>query len=111
MTDRQVIIEAMLKVLKESDLPRGLLWEPFERRTRDRTGCSREQFQEAYFAALDDCQLELREAGWVGVVEDPAARRKADDAALDRHEDARADREENDERRHDAGRQQGAEGR
>jgi hypothetical protein len=110
MTDQVVIIESILKVLKASGLERGLLWIPLCERVQADTRCTRDEVDDAVMEAMDQCLVEERETGWIRPVADPEAKRKADDAALERYEDGRQERDDRNEREHDAGRQHSAEG-
>jgi hypothetical protein len=111
LTDQAVIIEAMVRTIKASNLPRGLMWCPLEERVQKELGCSKAQFEEAFFVALDQCIVEEREPGWVRVVDDPEAMRKADDAKLERHMEDQVERDQQLAREHDYARQHSAEGR
>ncbi len=87
MTDRQVIIDSLVRTLKASGLERGLLWVPLCERVRADTRCTQDEVDDAVMEAMDQCLVEEREIGWIRLVDDPEAKRKADDAALDRHMD------------------------
>jgi len=109
--EQQLIIESIIKTLKASGLPRGLLWIPLCERVQLETRCTRDEVTDAVMEAMDQCLVEEAEIGWIRLVDDPEAKRKADDAALERHIDGQADRDQANERAYDAGRQHSAEGR
>jgi len=111
MTEQQLVIESIVRTIKTSGLPRGLLWQTLSERVRLETRCTHDEMDEAVLEAMDQCIVEEKEIGWIRIVEDPEAKRKADDAALERHIDGQADRDQANERAYDAGRQHSAEGR
>ena len=111
MTDQAVIIESIIRTIKASGLERGLLWIPLCERVQADTRCTRDEVDDAVLEAMDQCLVEERETGWIRIVEDPEAKRKADDAALERHMEDQAERDQQLAREHDYARQHEAEGR
>jgi len=109
--EQQLIIESIIRTLKASNLPRGLMWIPLCKRVEEETKCTRAETDDAVMEAMDQCLVEEAEIGWIRLVDDPEAKRKADDAALEQHIDGQAERDQQLAREHDYARQHSAEGR
>jgi hypothetical protein len=110
MIEIESVKTSILSAIKSSKDKRGINWIDLTKTVCAKTSCSNEELREGFFLLLDDCQVEEAVIGWIKLVEDQEAMKKADDAKLERHMEDQAERDQQLAREHDYARQHSAEG-